>query len=96
MTDFLESVLAAVLVGAAYLLAREYVPRLLHRWRTRGYIKSARDGDWLDPATWEGGKVPGDGARVLLRHHVLAPREGSGAPSIRLGRVLAEGDGGVV
>ncbi|NND17418.1 MAG: hypothetical protein HKN98_02450, partial [Silicimonas sp.] len=24
------------------------------------------DGDWFDPATWSGGQVPGDGAKVLI------------------------------
>ncbi|HEX3314772.1 MAG TPA: G8 domain-containing protein, partial [Gemmataceae bacterium] len=30
-------------------------------------IKSARSGPWSAPSTWEGGKVPAAGARVLIR-----------------------------
>src|SRR4051794_8926349 len=38
-----------------------------------GLIRSARSGDWSAPATWEGGKVPGAGARVQIRtgHQVV-------------------------
>ena len=36
-------------------------------------LKSAKSGSWSDPATWEGGAVPGAGAKVLVRpgHAVL-------------------------
>src|SRR5690349_14731659 len=36
-------------------------------------IRSARSGPWSAPATWAGGKVPGAGARVLIRtgHRVV-------------------------
>src|SRR5262245_9274410 len=36
-------------------------------------IRTARSGDWSAPATWEGGKVPGANARVLIRagHRVV-------------------------
>ncbi len=30
-------------------------------------IHSAKSGAWSEPATWVGGKVPGDGSRVLVR-----------------------------
>lgn len=30
-------------------------------------IRSAQNGAWSAPATWEGGKVPGPGSRVLIR-----------------------------
>src|SRR5438477_11938572 len=30
-------------------------------------IRSAKSGDWSSPATWDGGKVPGAGSRVLIR-----------------------------
>jgi hypothetical protein len=30
-------------------------------------LRSARSGAWSDPATWEGGQVPGAGSRVLIR-----------------------------
>src|SRR4051812_285379 len=32
-----------------------------------GLIRSARGGPWSAPATWEGGRVPGAGARVQVR-----------------------------
>ncbi len=36
-------------------------------------VRSARGGPWSAPATWEGGRVPGAGARVLVRagHRVV-------------------------
>jgi hypothetical protein len=36
-------------------------------------IRSAQNGPWSAPTTWEGGKVPGDGARVQIRtgHRVV-------------------------
>ena len=36
-------------------------------------IRSVQSGYWSSPATWAGGKVPGTGARVLIRdgHHVV-------------------------
>src|SRR5262245_30694566 len=36
-------------------------------------VRSARSGPWSAPATWEGGKVPTAGARVLIRtgHRVV-------------------------
>ncbi len=30
-------------------------------------VRSVRDGRWSDAATWEGGRVPGQGARVQVR-----------------------------
>ncbi len=35
--------------------------------QTAPVIRSARSGPWSQPATWEGGQVPGEGARVLIR-----------------------------
>jgi hypothetical protein len=32
-----------------------------------GWVRSAHSGAWSDPATWEGGAVPGAGARVQIR-----------------------------
>jgi hypothetical protein len=35
-------------------------------------IRSARSGPWSAPVTWEGGKVPGAGGKVLVRQgHTL-------------------------
>ena len=35
-------------------------------------IRSAQSGAWSAPATWEGGKVPGEGARVQIREgHIV-------------------------
>lgn len=38
-----------------------------------GVIRSGQSGPWSASATWEGGKVPGAGARVLIRqgHRVV-------------------------
>jgi hypothetical protein len=40
-------------------------------------IKSVRSGSWSEPETWEGGAVPGPGARVLVRrdHTVVYDRD---------------------
>src|SRR5262249_44218118 len=37
------------------------------------FIRSAKSGPWSKAETWEGGKIPGDGARVQIRpeHAVL-------------------------
>jgi hypothetical protein len=31
---------------------------------------SVKDGNWTDPAVWDAGTVPGDGARVRIDHQV--------------------------
>jgi hypothetical protein len=40
---------------------------------TPAVLRSARSGPWSAPTTWEGGKVPGGGSRVLIRagHRVV-------------------------
>jgi hypothetical protein len=53
-----------------------------------GLLRSARTGAWSAPATWEGGKVPGAGARVQIRtgHTVtydVQPDKGARPISIR-------------
>jgi G8 domain len=55
-------VIASFLVGAAVLHAQP-----------ANLIRTAKSGPWSDGATWEGGKVPGTGARVQIRegHNVL-------------------------
>lgn len=44
-------------------------------------IRSVSDGKWSDPATWEGGKVPGDGDRVQILggHEVIYDTESDAA-----------------
>jgi hypothetical protein len=32
--------------------------------------RSLKDGSWTDPAVWDAGTVPGDGARVRIDHQV--------------------------
>lgn len=51
----------AILAHASFAFAAEPV------------IRSAKGGNWSDPATWTGGAVPGTGARVLVRagHRIL-------------------------
>lgn len=93
--NLLESMAGGALATIIVLLLRERVLRLgvwiLTRWRLRGHV-TVRDGEWNDPATWRDGRVPGDGARVVLRHRVTAPREGR----VTLGlQVYGEGDGGL-
>ena len=56
MLTVLRFVLAAWVAVAATAPARADAPLL----------KSAKSGAWSAPATWEGGKVPGAGARVQI------------------------------
>src|SRR4051794_34212604 len=35
--------------------------------RDDGWVRSAHGGAWSDPAIWEGGAVPGAGAKVQIR-----------------------------
>src|SRR5258708_3635902 len=42
------------------------VPGVVAR-EAEGLIRSARSGPWSAPSTWQGGKVPGAGARVQVR-----------------------------
>ncbi len=60
MTRLLSLLLSFALAGPA--LGGDAIP----------IIRSAKSGPWSAPATWESGKVPGAGARVLIRtgHHV--------------------------
>src|SRR5437588_473689 len=57
------SSLAVLLLFACNVLSGEPAP----------VTRSAKSGPWSAPATWEGGKVPGAGARVLIRtgHRVV-------------------------
>ena len=52
-------------------LRRLFVLGLLLVWANTAHaqqiIRSAGSGPWSAAATWEGGKVPGDGSRVLIR-----------------------------
>src|SRR5690554_6144990 len=57
-------VLLAVL-GMAYSPAQAH--EHAHGAAPADVLRSARSGDWSEPATWEGGKVPAAGARVLIR-----------------------------
>jgi hypothetical protein len=64
-------VAALVLIGTA---GAADAPRPADaRPATPAVVRSARSGPWSAPATWEGGQVPGAGARVLVRagHRVV-------------------------
>src|SRR5262249_31669285 len=50
-------------------------------------IRSAQSGLWSKPATWEGGKVPGAGARVLVRQGHALTYDVKSDQAIRLIRV---------
>jgi RNA polymerase sigma factor (sigma-70 family) len=56
-------VLAGAGLGAAHLLADKEKPAN----NLPPVIRSVASGPWSAPATWEGGKVPGAGSRVLVR-----------------------------
>ena len=54
-------------------------------------IRTARSGAWSDAATWDGGKLPAAGARVLIRpgHRVVYDRRSDDAlRSVHVGGVL--------
>src|SRR5262249_39801070 len=54
--------LAGAGIGAAHLLADSAKPQA-----AEPVIHSVKSGAWSAPTTWEGGKVPGAGARVQVR-----------------------------
>lgn len=55
------------------LLAFAVSPLSAQNGEANATVRSARGGLWSNAATWEGGKVPGAGARVLIRegHRVV-------------------------
>src|ERR1051325_8601472 len=59
--------------GTAALAAAPLGRELGSRASPADVIKSAKSGSWSEAATWEGGSVPGAGAKVLVRpgHTVL-------------------------
>ncbi|MEY8800925.1 G8 domain-containing protein [Leisingera sp. XS_AS12] len=46
-----------------------------------------QDGDWSDPATWEGGKVPGEGAMVLVSAGKTVTYDSSSSAELSMVRV---------
>src|SRR5262245_44323413 len=65
--------LAALAVAALAGVSRADGPPAPQQDALPPIIRSAASGPWSAPATWEGGKVPGAGARVLIRtaHRVV-------------------------
>src|SRR6516162_7343550 len=55
------------LIGVTPLSVRGDQPQKPHGQRVPDVIRSARSGAWSAPDTWQGGKVPGSGARVQVR-----------------------------
>jgi hypothetical protein len=60
-------VFAAVMITAPVSGAPPRLHAADKRPDVPGLIRSAQDGPWSAPATWEGGKVPAAGARVQVR-----------------------------
>jgi uncharacterized protein (TIGR03067 family) len=57
-----------VLIALGLVLAgRDAAPGAVPSDPVQGLIRSARSGPWSAPDTWEGGTVPGAGARVQVR-----------------------------
>ena len=48
---------------------------------------AVRDGDWFDPATWQGGKVPGEGALVHIPKDKEVTYDGASDASLFMVRV---------
>jgi hypothetical protein len=53
--------------GLAALMVAALVPATRAEGQAAGLVRSAGSGPWSASATWEGGKVPGAGARVQVR-----------------------------
>jgi hypothetical protein len=62
----MNRILAGGLFGS-FLLAASQASQTGEGKPAAGLIRSARGGPWSAPATWEGGRVPGPGARVQIR-----------------------------
>jgi hypothetical protein len=60
-------------------------------------IRSAKSGPWLAPGTWEGGKVPAAGARVMVRrgHAVLYDIKAAQPIRVSVRRIGRQGEGRV-
>jgi uncharacterized protein (TIGR03067 family) len=54
-------------VATVFGLLCAFAPVARGEGAPQGLIRSARSGAWSAPATWEGGQVPGAGARVQVR-----------------------------
>jgi hypothetical protein len=48
---------------------------------------AVKDGSWFDPATWAGGEVPGEGARVVIPAGVTIAYDGESSASILTVRI---------
>ncbi|MFN3960737.1 MAG: G8 domain-containing protein [Parvularculaceae bacterium] len=48
---------------------------------------AVKNGSWFDPATWAGGEVPGEGARVLIPAGVTVAYDGESPASIKTVRI---------
>src|SRR5205823_1845761 len=57
----MRGIIAAVLSGLMWTSLAGAAPP------NNDWSRSARSGQWSDPTTWEGGAVPGAGARVQVR-----------------------------
>lgn len=71
MADRFMSILAATVVFFAGLTGH------VAAQGRAGVVASAKSGNWSDPATWTGNKVPGTGARVQIKpgHVVIYDRD---------------------
>ncbi|NET35036.1 MAG: hypothetical protein F6K19_23910 [Cyanothece sp. SIO1E1] len=49
--------------------------------------KAVRDGSWFDPKTWEGGRIPGEGANVLISKGVNIRYDGESDASLKTVRL---------
>jgi hypothetical protein len=65
--------LTALALAALVGVSRADTPPAPQQDKLPPVIRTAASGPWSAPATWEGGKVPGAGARVLIRtaHRVV-------------------------
>ncbi|NET36305.1 MAG: hypothetical protein F6K19_30480 [Cyanothece sp. SIO1E1] len=49
--------------------------------------KAVRDGSWFDPKTWEGGRIPGEGANVLISKGLNIRYDGESDASLKTVRL---------
>ncbi len=58
--------------------------------RSAATVVAIKDGSWFDPATWFGGKVPGNGAKVLIPEAISVTYDRVGTVSLSTTRVDGE------
>src|SRR3989442_9491353 len=64
-------------------VAADHAPAVKAKGEALAVLRSAKSGPWSVAATWEGGKVPGAGARVQIREGHVVVYDTSTGPAVR-------------